>query len=905
MGVTNILLRGFLVHLVFLSSIFDIYFKTPIVPGITSNPNPVPGAAKRLVFIVADGLRADSFFSHDMKSTPFLRSKIQNGGSWGVSHTRVPTESRPGVVALAAGIYEDPSAVFKGWKENPVEFDSLFNQSHHTWAWGSPDIVHMFKQAHVETMAYSADDEDFSGKDSSWKLDEWVFDNIKMFLKTAESNAHLNDLLHQEKNVFFLHLLGLDTAGHTIKPHSLMYQTNLKVVDQGVKDMEELFEKFFSDQKTAYVFTADHGMTNWGSHGAGSQDETEVPLLAWGAGVKKASPAGLSDPPSPSHWSTLKHLKRNDVKQADIVVLLSSLIGCNIPVNSLGNLPRNYLDSPKKNIAELSFLNAKQLLAQAERKKELVQVGTLSFRPYWKLAPEEVQERLREIKMYLSSQDYPKVMSLSDELSSLSIDALDYYHNYYQGTLLTFVSLSFIGWISWLFCNLRNYKLNRSSKYIHVGFGITGIVIFLLIQGQGLEWQFNIYLLLPIILWWRVFCRMHSWIAAFKAKQNNLLNLIFACLMLVLLTEVLVAAFFQRWILSFGVLVCSLWPFCRKEKLKIISPTVLLIWLLSCVSLAVFPLLPVIGSESNIALVIFSGFLWLAMIIASLYLVYERVPIAKVVNESGPLAGAIFVVFLVTESLNAGYGLPRLLQFLAWCLLFSPIAICSSASKTIPKRLIKLHAILIAPYILMSVRHEALFLLALCFHLNCWLVLEAKLSGYSTTQLKFLKFPPPKLEENDHRHLYLEDFRRAGLFVFYIFLSFFGTGNIASLNSFEVTWVRCFLSVFSPFTMMTLILLKVLIPFVIVSSIFRAVNITVQAPTGSMFIAVLILCDMMGLQFLHLVTNEGSWLDIGTSISHFVIVQVTVLALVLLYGIASVLTGSSLSTIRNNLLRGP
>lgn len=48
----------------------------------------------------------------------------------------------------------------------------------------------------------------------------WVLDQLKTLLYNATINPLLEAELKASKVVFFLHLLGLDMAGHSYRPHS-------------------------------------------------------------------------------------------------------------------------------------------------------------------------------------------------------------------------------------------------------------------------------------------------------------------------------------------------------------------------------------------------------------------------------------------------------------------------------------------------------------------------------------------------------------------------------------------------------------------------------------------------------------------------------------------------------------
>jgi phosphatidylinositol glycan class N len=115
--------------------------------------------------------------------------------------------------------------------------------------------------------------EDFAAASDHAALDEWVFDRALEVLAgnvTDEeaaspmwrTEASEKEALEGDRVVFLLHLLGLDSAGHAHKPHGEAYAANVRVVDAGVRRLAAAFKERFGDDDTAFVFTADHGMSS-------------------------------------------------------------------------------------------------------------------------------------------------------------------------------------------------------------------------------------------------------------------------------------------------------------------------------------------------------------------------------------------------------------------------------------------------------------------------------------------------------------------------------------------------------------------------------------------------------------------------------------------------------------------
>ena len=936
-------------HLVYIASIFDIYFVSPIVHGMRAFSIPRrPGAeapARRLILIVGDGLRADKAFQSFPDPSPadpyapdaltprplmpFIRSKVEREGTFGVSHTRMPTESRPGHVAMIAGLYEDVSAVTTGWQLNPVNFDSVFNRSRHTWSWGSPDILPMFKEGAVPGRiyadTYTEDAEDFTS--DATHLDTWVFDRVEEMFRKASVDPDLDADLRKDKNVFFLHLLGLDTTGHGYRPYSKEYLHNIKVVDRGVAKITKLIDDFYGDGKTAYVFTADHGMSDWGSHGDGHPDNTRTPLVAWGSGVRK--PQITKGKRAPGHEDGFSHdwgfdrVARHDVNQADIAPLMSYLAGLELPVNSVGELPLEYIAARPQDQAEALLVNTKEILEMYRVKEEQKRSAEIRYRPYAAFGDEEtsIQSRLEAVRLLIDEQEYEAAIARSQALMQLGLEGLRYLQTYDWLFLRTIVTLGYLGYMAFALTTVidlhvlggktetsRSFATTALAGSILVGFYSVLIV-------QRSPFFYYIYVTVPVLFWEEVLARRQALAAARSTLLKNVktkgdaVALALKVLASIGMLQLLVVSYFYREIYSAIYIAAVAWPFFYGKEFIDANKLLIGQWTIGCLLMSLFTLVPAIKIEDS-SMVLLGGFLMLC--VGVLYLVYEEqfTNTTKAEVRSVPASlewprvilgvqvGLILLSMVVTRSsiasLQAKQGLPLGNQIVGWIVLVSSLSL-PFLHRLYPKkhylhRLVIIFLTFSPVFIILTISYEGLFYLAFCVTLVAWVRLEHHIYTFRTMReaAPAEKLPEPKAlgdaissiaeqikspnEGADHhayRSLQLPDTRVALWFFFLLQSAFFSQGNIASISSFSLESVTRLIPVFNPFSQGALLMFKIMIPFAVISAILGILNRRLRVAPSALFMLVMAVSDVLTLNFFWLVRDEGSWLDIGTSISNF------------------------------------
>jgi phosphatidylinositol glycan class N len=261
----------------------------------------------------------------------------------------------------------------------------------------------------------------------------------------------------------------------------------------------------------------------------------------------------------------------------------------------------------------------------------------------------------------------------------------------------------------------------------------------------------------------------------------------------------------------------------------------------------------------------------------------------------GAQLGVVLLTILVTRSsianLQAKTGLPLGNQLLGW--------LCLTASLVLPfihriapnnhylHRLVVIFLAFSPSFILLSISYEGLFYFFFCGTLLAWVRLEHAI--YEHTKSLATPTPTPAMStistvgddtellpvdlstSATHRTLMLSDLRTSLFFLFLLQSAFFSTGNIASISSFSLDAVYRLIPIFDPFSQAALLMFKILVPFAIISANLGILNRRLGLKSSALFMVVMAISDVMTIRFFFMVRDEGSWLDIGTTISHFVI----------------------------------
>lgn len=413
---------------------------------------------------------------------------------------------------------------------------------------------------------------------------------------------------------------------------------------------------------------------------------------------------------------------------------------------------------------------------------------------------------------------------------------IEYYQQYYQRALLVAVCLAMAGWIVYIVQKSTIAATSITATTLWPNKVFTGIVVFLVVAVgafafgmlynffnqvffqieqflyiytvQRIPLQVAIFFVLPIVCWLpcnaphavRLLFDIRTWLFVFAA-------------------DVLVWTFFYRAVLGGLMLVLPVvYVLTTYNGTRRGLLTRNVVWLVTCAMLGAFTLLPVVGKSShmdNTLILQLSIVAWLLKLTGSTWLSAGKPSKRTTIDIVNWLlfCCAAGIVIYVADGFEKQRGLNIVVQTAAWSISGVVLMLILWQPRGDASRLSRIANAFSVPFVLMSLSYEPLFLLVLAVNLNAWLRMERseRSTSAATSAMRMGRDAP-----------------RAYLVLVYVLLSFFGTGNLASISSFDPNAVRCFVGTFSPFVMAALIVVKLFVPVLLMMCATSAITVNTR-----------------------------------------------------------------------------
>ena len=313
-----------LIPLIFVAP--NVYSATEHPSGVVEQPDFLQGPSNKFILIILDGVGTDVMLDDEMM--PELNSRLDEYAVLRVT-TGPLTLSATCVKEMMTGVPNDPVDGLNNFDLNhPGGVDPWLlaaeSPQHDVIMIGSYVMGNMYDAESSLDFIYT-----FKGHSDYYEGDDETYEIV---VSVNENNSH---------NTIAAHFSGPDKVGHTWGIDSVEYAKKMIDIDKKIVQLVDILGDDWN-----VIITADHGMTESGTHGSAEQVTRDVRALIKGPDIKSQT--------------------SQDAHQRDISALTAALIHQPFPVQLNGQIPLDVLaydDSQKAAIEQWNWQAAQQRYA--------------------------------------------------------------------------------------------------------------------------------------------------------------------------------------------------------------------------------------------------------------------------------------------------------------------------------------------------------------------------------------------------------------------------------------------------------------------------------------------------------------------------------------------------------------